>query len=69
MLLCAFLASEIINDEAVFDSLGAFPQNISLVIARFIASLVLHLCLSQETARALATMKFANNHEYRFENA
>ena len=68
MLLCAFLASEIINDNDVMTTLGEFPQSVSLVIARFIASLVLHLCLSQETARALATMKFVNNHEYRFEN-
>lgn len=39
-----------------------------LVVARFIAGIVLHLNLQSELRQGLDVMKFANNHEYRFLN-
>lgn len=44
-----------------------FPQTTSIVVAKFISTMVLHwICLPQIRC-ALATMKFAVNHSYRFD--
>lgn len=67
MLLCSLLALEM-TDLSSDSSLSMYPQDSMLVVARFIAGIVLHLNLQSELRQGLDVMKFANNHEYRFLN-
>jgi hypothetical protein len=69
MFFCFCLVSEHFCHESVLESLSKLPNNEMLVIARFLAGLLAHKFLLREVEKALATMKFINNHSYRFENS
>lgn len=63
VILLLDLQSQIMNRGLLLE----FPQTTSIVIAKFISTMVLHwICLPQIRC-ALATMKFAVNHSYRFD--
>lgn len=62
------LAFEIINDDEVLSSLGAYPASIFIVLARFICGIVLHMGLGGELQNGMKNMKLATNYDYRFEN-
>ena len=56
------------GDSDIMDSLGAYPQNKWIVVTRFICGVVLHMALQDELKQGLDNMKYALNHEWRFEN-
>ena len=47
---------------------NTFENDLNVILARFIATLVLHISLMDKVAQSLVLMKYAMNHWYRFEN-
>jgi hypothetical protein len=53
-----------LDDEGL---IVAFLQYRTVIFARFIASLILHISMMEEVRRGLFNMKYAINHPHKFE--
>ena len=65
MLLLAFLWIEIVYGERG-ENFDVPPQDLKIVLCRFLCSIFLHITLLDVFAQDLEMMKFALNHPWKF---
>ena len=64
-LLCFLIFAEIVFDPNT--DIAEFEGVLIVIFCRFIAAVILHISLMDETARCFVNMKYILNHSYRFE--
>ena len=71
MTLCILLAYEMttmVDSNTGKKLLATFPTSPWIVVARFCCGVILHMQLLYELSSGMNNMKFALNHDYRFES-
>ena len=71
LVSCQFLLCFMLTYETLFDgtlTFECYPDNISVVMTRFICGTVLHFNLQPEMAQGLKMMKYSVNHPWKFRN-
>lgn len=66
MLLILLIIIEIVCYDT--SELLDFESVLVVIFVRFVAAIILHLCLMDELTRAMTHMKYSVNHSYRFKS-
>jgi len=68
MSLCGLLVYEMVSPDSHGDYILAnYPDSAAIVLARFSCGIILHMQLQGELVAGMRNMKFALNHDYRFD--
>jgi len=66
LMLTWFLAIEAFTDTCQQDNFSTNPNGVTIVLARFMCAIFLHITLVDKTKQGLAMMKYAMNHPWKF---
>ncbi len=67
VLLLVFLGYETCTDEEMVEKFKTAPTSASIVLARFLCAVFLHIILTDEIKQGFKMMKYANNHWWKFD--
>lgn len=67
VLLLIFLGYETCTSEDMTDAFKTAPNSATIVLARFLCAVFLHIILTNEIKQGFAMMKYANNHWWKFD--
>ncbi len=67
VLLLVFLGHETCTNEDMTDAFKTAPDSATIVLARFLCAVFLHIILTDEIKQGFAMMKYANNHWWKFD--